>query len=113
MEVVRGRLRLRSASDREQAVLALTTGKASVDQFARQFAVQPETIEGWRTEALQGMREAMWRRTGSSEREADFQGGVQLLRETVTDSPVAQALRKRAFEEEHKGRATVSARPCR
>ena len=34
------------------------SGKASVDQLARRFGVQPETIEGWRTEALEGMREA-------------------------------------------------------
>lgn len=31
--------------------------KARVDQLARRFGVQPETTEGGRTEALEGMRE--------------------------------------------------------
>lgn len=52
MEVVRGRPGRRSAADREEAVLELMSGKASVDQLARRFGVQPETIERWRTEAL-------------------------------------------------------------
>jgi transposase-like protein len=113
MEVVRGRPGRRSAADREEAVLALMSGKASVDQLARRFGVQPETIEGWQTEALEGMREAMRRGTGRSEREAELEREVKLLRETVTDSAIAQALLKRALEEERKGRPTVPARSWR
>jgi len=89
------------------------SGKASVDQLARRFGVQPETIEGWRAEALEGMREAMRRGTGRSEREAELEREVKLLRETVTDSAIAQALLKRALEEERKGRPTVPARAWR
>lgn len=113
MEVVRGRPGRRSAADREEAVLELMSGKASVDQLARRFGVQPETIEGWRAEALEGMREAMRRGTGRSEREAELEREVKLLRETVTDSAITQALLKRALEEERKGRPTVPARSWR
>jgi transposase-like protein len=113
MEVVRGRPGRRSAADREEAVLELMSGKASVDRLARRFGVQPETIEGWRSEALEGMREAMRRGTGRNEREAELEREVKLLRETVTDSAIAQALLKRALEEERKGRPTVPARSWR
>ena len=73
--VVRGRPRRRSVEDRRSAVMELLSGKASVDQLARRFGVQPETIEGWRDEALEGMREAMRRGTGRSEREAELERG--------------------------------------
>lgn len=113
LEVVRGRPGRRSAAEREEAVLELMSGKASVDQLARRFGVQPETIEGWRDEALEGMREAMRRGTGRSEREAELEREVKLLRETVTDSAIAQALLKRALEEERKNRPTAPARSSR
>jgi transposase-like protein len=113
MEVVRGRPGRRSAADREEAVLELMAGKASVDQLARRFGVLPETIEGWRTEALNGMREAMRRGTGRSERETELERENRLLRETVTESAISQALLKRALEEERKSRPTVPARSWR
>jgi transposase-like protein len=113
MEVVRGRPGRRSAADREEAVLELMSGLASVDQLARKFGVKPETIEGWRAEAVEGMREAMRRGTGRSEREAELERENRLLRETVTDSAIAQALLKRALEEERKNRPTVPARSSR
>lgn len=84
-----------------------------MDQLARRFGVLAETIEGWRTEALEGMREAMRRGTGRSEREAELERENRLLRETVTDSAISQALLKRALEEERKGRPTVPARSWR
>lgn len=113
MEVVRGRPGRRSAADREEAVLELMRGKASVDQLARRFGVQPETIEGWRTEALEGMREAMRRGTGRSERETELERQVELLRHTVTEGAIAQALLKRALDEERKARPTPPARSSR
>lgn len=113
MEVVRGRPGRRSAADREEAVLELMSGKASVDQLARRFGVQPETIEGWRTEALEGMREAMRRGTGRSERETELERQVELLRHTVTEGAIAQALLKRALDEERKARPTPPARSSR
>lgn len=94
-------------------MLELMSGKASVDQLARRFGVQPDTIEGWRAEALEGVREAMRRGTGRSEREAALERENRLLRETVTDGAIAQALLKRALEEERKARPTPPARSSR
>jgi transposase-like protein len=113
MEVVRGRPGRRSAVDREEAVLELMSGKASMDQLARRFGVQPETIEGWRSEALEGMREAMRRGTGRSEREAELERQNVVLRHTVTEGAIAQALLKRALDEERKSRPTAPARSSR
>lgn len=94
-------------------MLELMSGKASVDQLARRFGVQPETIEGWRTEAVEGMREAMRRGTGRSERETELERQVELLRHTVTEGAIAQALLKRALDEERKARPTPPARSSR
>lgn len=113
MEVVRGRPGRRSAADREEAVLQMMSGKASVDQLARRFGVQAETIEGWRAEALEAMREAMRRGSGRSEREAELEQENKLLRETVTESAIAQALLRRALDDERKARPTVPARSWR
>ena len=113
MEVVRGRPGRRSAADREEAVLELMSGKASVDQLARRFGVQAETIEGWRTEALEGVRQAMRRGTGRLERETELERQIELLRHTVTEGAIAQALLKRALDEERKARPTPPARSSR
>jgi len=91
----------------------LMSGKASMDQLARRFGVQPETIEGWRSEALEGMREAMRRGTGRSEREAELERQNEVLRHTVTEGAIAQALLKRALDEERKARPTAPARSSR
>ena len=96
-----------------EAVLELLSGKASVDQLARKYGVQAETVEGWRAEALEGVREAMKRGTGRSEREAELERENRLLRETVTESAIAQALLKRALDEERKSRPTGPARSKR
>lgn len=113
MEVVRGRPGRRSAEDREGAVLDLLAGKASVDQLARRFGVLPMTVEGWRQEALEGVRLAMRRGTGRSEREVELERENRMLRETVTEGAIAQALLKRALEEERKSRPTQPARSSR
>ena len=111
--VVRGRPGRRSAEDREEAVLALLAGKASVDQLARRFGVHASTVEGWRTEALEGLRGALRRGTGRSEREVELEKENKLLRKTVTDGAIVQALLKTALEEERKKRPTRPARSTR
>ena len=112
-DVVRGRPGRRSAEDREEAVLALLAGKASVDQLARRFGVHASTVEGWRTEALEGLRGALRRGTGRSEREVELEKENKLLRKTVTDGAIVQALLKTALEEERKKRPTGPARSTR
>jgi hypothetical protein len=59
------------------------------------------------------MREAMRRGTARSEREAELERENKLLRETVTEGAIAQALLKRALDEERKSRPTPPARSSR
>jgi transposase-like protein len=53
--------------DRRSAVMELLSGKASVDPLARRYGVKPETIEGWREEAVGAIDEALTRQTMKSE----------------------------------------------
>ena len=71
--VVRGRPGRRSVEDRRSAVMELLSGKASVDQLARRYGVKPETIEGWREEAVGAIDEALRRGTGKGDRELDVE----------------------------------------
>ena len=109
-DVVRGRPGRRSAEDREEALLA---GHASVDPLARRFGVHASTVEGWRAEALEGLRVALRRGTGRSEREVELEKENKLLRKTVTDGAIVQALLKTALEEERKKRPARPARSTR
>jgi transposase-like protein len=55
-EALRGRPGRRSVKDRTEAVLALLSGKKSVDALAEQFGVSAGTIEPWRAAAIAGGR---------------------------------------------------------
>jgi transposase-like protein len=78
--------------------LELMSGKATVDQLARRFGVRPETIEGWRTDALGGIAEALRRGTGRTQREIELERENRELRDTVTDLSVDKALLKRELD---------------
>jgi hypothetical protein len=62
--VVRGRPGRRTVEERQQAVLDLLAGKASVDQVARRLGELATTVEGWQ-DALAGVAEALRRGTAS------------------------------------------------
>ena len=94
----RGRPGRRSAADRTAAVLELMAGKATVDQLARRFGVRPETIEGWRQDALGGIEQAMRQGSGRSAREAELEREVRNLRAAVTDLSIDKALLKRELD---------------
>lgn len=51
------------------AVLDLLSGKASVDQLARRFGVQPATVEKWREIALEGVAQSLRQGAGKSPKE--------------------------------------------
>jgi transposase-like protein len=87
----------RSVEDRQQAVLELFAGKATVDQLARRFGVKPETIEAWREEALAAMREG-FRRGSKSPRERELERELSQVRDALTESAIAQALLERELE---------------
>ena len=96
----------RSVEDRQQAVLELLGGKATVDQVARRLGVKPETVEGWRNEALDGMRESL-SRAGKSPQERTLEKENRQLREALTDASMREAILKRELE------AARGARPTR
>jgi transposase-like protein len=88
----------RSAEDREKAVLELMSGKATVDQLARRFGVQPATVEKWREEALEAVSAAMRRGSGKSARELELEKKLRGLEKAFTDLAIRHELVQRAIE---------------
>jgi transposase-like protein len=68
--VTRGRPGKRSVEDKRQAVLDILSGKATVAQIAKRLCVLPETVEGWKQDALAGMQDAL-RQGGSTQSDDD------------------------------------------
>jgi len=96
-ENVRGRPGRRSAEDRRRAVLELLGGKATVDQIAMRFGVLPQTVEGWRDDALAGIDAALKQGTGKSARELELEAEVQVLRETALNATMQVTLLQKAM----------------
>jgi transposase-like protein len=92
----RGRPGRRTVDDKKEAVLQLLAGKASVDQLAHRFGVRPETVEGWRTEALEGVDKAL-RAPGKSARERELEKKLTLLEAAFTDLAIRHELVERAL----------------
>lgn len=95
----RGRPGRRTAAERKQAVLQLLEGKATVDQLARRFGVKPETVEGWRSLALQAMDEAFRQSSARSPREAELERDRSTLEKVVTRLTMKNELLERALKE--------------
>ncbi len=74
--VHRGRPGRRSVAEKRQAVLSLLSGKASVDQLARQYGVSAETVVGWRDQALVGIEEVLARGDSRTPRERELEREV-------------------------------------
>jgi transposase-like protein len=104
--VVRGRPGRRTVEERQQAVLDLLAGKASVDQLARRLGVLPATVEGWRQDALAGVAEALRRGSGKSDRERELERTIEKLRHVVTETAIERELWKAAAEKERHGNPT-------
>ena len=103
----------RTVEERQQAVLDLLGGKASVDQIARRLGVQSSTVEGWRDDAMGGIAEALRRGSGKTVRELELEREVRELREVVTESAIKSALLTRALDAERQGRPSGPARSKR
>ena len=97
--VHRGRPGRRSVEDRSEAVLELLSGKATVDQLAFRFGVRPETVEGWRDIALEGIGQAMRQGTGKSAREMELEKKLKSLERAFTDLAIRHELVERALSE--------------
>lgn len=109
--VVRGRPGRRSAAEKRQAVLELLSGKASLDQVARQYGVSADTVAGWRERALQGIQEALAQGDQGSARERELAKENQQLREALSQVTVERALALKAVEEWK--RSSRPSRPAR
>lgn len=96
-ENVRGRPGRRTVEERRRAVLELLGGKATVDQVAMRFGVLPQTVEGWRNDALAGIDAAMKQGTGKSARELDLEAEVEVLRETALNATMQVTLLQKAM----------------
>jgi len=96
-ENVRGRPGRRTVEERRRAVLELLGGKATVDQVAMRFGVLPQTVEGWRHDALAGIDAAMKQGTGKTARELDLEAEVEVLRETALNATMQVTLLQKAM----------------
>lgn len=95
----RGRPGRRSVEDRATAVLELLSGKASVDQLAARFGVQPATVERWREIALEGLAQALRQGSGKSPREVALEKQLKSLERAFTDVAIKKELIERALAE--------------
>lgn len=98
-EVTRGRPGRRTVAERSEAVLALLSGKASVDQLATKYGVLPSTVEGWREAALKGISTALLQGDGRTEKERRLEKEVSDLKEALGRVSVERALAIKAVEE--------------
>jgi transposase-like protein len=79
-------------------VLELLSGKATVDQLARRFGVRAGTVEGWRSQALEGIGEAMRQGTGKSARELVLERDLASLEKAFTHLAIKHELVERALK---------------
>jgi len=94
---LRGRPGRRTAAERTEAVLALLSGKASVDQVALRFGVQAGTVARWREQALEAIEGAL--RTGNvkSPREQQLEKKLTSLEKAFTNLAIKHELVERAL----------------
>jgi transposase-like protein len=94
---LRGRPGRRTAAERTEAVLALLSGKASVDQVALRFGVQASTVDRWREQALEAIEGAL--RTGNvkSPQEQQLEKKLASLEKAFTNLAIKHELVERAL----------------
>jgi transposase-like protein len=107
---VRARPGRRSVEERQQAVLELFAGKATVDQIARRLGVHASTVEGWRQDALAGVEQALRRGTGKTAAELELERKHRDLEKVVTTLSIQKCLLENALEAERAKRPTGPAR---
>jgi len=85
--------------ERTEAVVELLSGKATVDQVAFRFGVNPKTVERWREVALEGIEQSMRQGTGKSKRERELERKLKALERAFTDLAIRYELLERALSE--------------
>lgn len=103
----------RTVEERQQAVMDLFAGKATVDQIARRLGVHASTVEGWRQDALDGVAEALRRGSGKTPTELLLERKNQELEQVVTKLSIQKCLLENALDTERTHRPIVPARSKR
>lgn len=98
-EARRGRPGRRSVDDRTEAMVELLSGKATVDQLAFRFGVNPRTVEKWREVALEGIEQSMRQGSGKTKREVDLERKLRMLERAFTDLAIRHELVERALSQ--------------
>jgi transposase-like protein len=110
---VRARPGRRTVEERQQAVLELMAGKATVDQIARRLGVHAATVDGWRQDALAGVEQALRRGSGKTAAELELERKYRDLEKVVTTLSIQKCLLEQALDIERAGRPTEPARSRR
>ena len=110
---VRARPGRRTVEERQQAVMEIFAGKATVDQVACRLGVHASTVEGWRQDALGGVAEALRRGSGKTPTELQLERRTHELEQVVTKLSIQKCLLENALETERAGRPTGPARSKR
>ena len=110
---VRARPGRRTVEERQQAVLEIFAGKATVDQIARRLGVHASTVEAWRQDALGGIEQAMRRGTAKTDAELALERENRDLEKVVTKLSIQKCLLENALETERAARPTDPARSRR
>lgn len=80
-------------------MLDLLAGKATVDQVAFRYGVRPETVEGWRQDAVGAVAEAMRQGNQKGAREAALEKKLQVLERAFTDLAIRNEIAERALRD--------------
>ena len=106
-ETTRGRPGKRSLEEKRLAVLDVLAGKATVAQVAKRLCVLPETVEGWKQDALVGMQEAL-RQAGAAQSDEDKKLAAEnaQLKRVVVKLEMQKELLENALETERSKRPT-------
>jgi transposase-like protein len=95
--VRRGRPGRRSTEERTQAVLELLSGKATVDQVAFRFGVQPSTVQRWREIALEAVEASLRQGSSKTGTELELEKKLRSLEKAFTDLAIRHELAERAL----------------
>jgi transposase-like protein len=96
--VRRARPGKRSVEERQQAVVDLLAGKATAEQIAKRLCVLPETVLGWKQEAMEAMSAAFRQGRSETARERELHKQNTQLQRAVSKLVVEKEILQTALE---------------
>ena len=109
----RGRPGRRSAAERSEAVRLLLSGKASIEQLARKYAVSQETIESWRAPGVDALAASFRAPSSSSARQKELERELAQMKSALTRAVMEKELLQQALDIERAKRPTGPRRSSR